>query len=179
MISHSRGTDVAATALRELLIQARAAGLDPLKEFKIRSLVLASPDVDFDVISQRFAAVQFFEIVEQLTIYASKHDEAIGLADWLYGSRQRLGKIRPEDFDAYTRAYIAHAAGHTDVIDARVRTSGFGHDYYHSNPAVSSDLILAVWGDDAVGSPQRPLTEVIPGYWAIEEQDYPFLGADK
>ncbi len=179
VISHSRGTDVATTALRELLIRARAAGLDPRQEYKIRSVVLASPDLDFDVISQRFAAVRFFEIAEQLTIYVSKHDDAIGLAAWLFASRERLGQIRPEDYDPYARAYMAHTAGVTDVVDARVKTSGLGHNYYHSNPAVSSDLILAVWGDAAAGSPQRPLTEIIPGYWAIDEQDYPFLGADK
>ena len=179
VISHSRGTDVAATALRELLIRARAAGLDPRQEYKIHTVVLASPDLDFDVISQRFAAVRFFEIAERLTVYVSKHDQAIGLADWLYASRERLGKIRPEDFDPYTRAFLAHSATVTDVVDAHVKTSGLGHNYYHSNPAVSSDLILAVWGDAAVGSPQRPLTEIMPGYWAIDEQDYPFLGADK
>ena len=179
VISHSRGTDVAATALRELLIRARAAGLDPLKEFKIRSVVFASPDADWDVVSQRFAAVQFFEISEQLTIYVSKHDEAIGLANWLFASRQRLGKIRPEDYDPYARALLARVGSVVNVIDAHVKTSGLGHNYFHSNPAVSSDLILAVWGDAAVGSPQRPLKEAIPGYWVIDEQDYPFLGADK
>jgi esterase/lipase superfamily enzyme len=179
VISHSRGTDVAATALRELLIRARAAGLDPRQEYRIRTVVFASPDLDFDVISQRFSAVRFFEITERLTVYVSKHDQAIGLADWLYASRERLGKVRPEDLDPYARAFLAHAAGVTDVVDANVKTSGLGHNYYHSNPAVSSDLILAVWGDAAVGSPQRPLTEIIPGYWAIDEQDYPFLGADK
>ena len=178
VIAHSRGTDVAATALRELLIRARAAGLDPRQEYKIHTVVLASPDLDFDVISQRFAAVRFFEITERMAIYVSKQDQAIGIADWLFASRRRLGKIRPEDFDPYARAYLARG-GVVDLIDARVKTSGFGHNYYHSNPAVSSDLILAVWGDAAVGSPQRPLTEVIPGYWAIDEQDYPFLGADK
>jgi esterase/lipase superfamily enzyme len=179
VISHSRGTDVAMTALRDLVIQARAAGLDARQKYRIGSVVLASPDMDFDVISQRFAPVRLFELVERATVYVSEHDKAIGLSDWLYSSETRLGKIRPEDYDPYARAFMAHAEGVLTVIDARVKTSGLGHSYYHSNPAVSSDLILAVWGDDAVGSPQRPLKEVFPGYWAIDEQDYPFLGADE
>ena len=74
---------------------------------------------------------------------------------------------------------LARVGSVVNVIDAHVKTSGLGHNYFHSNPAVSSDLILAVWGDAAVGSPQRPLKEAIPGYWVIDEQDYPFLGADK
>jgi esterase/lipase superfamily enzyme len=111
-------------------------------------------------------------------MYVSQHDKALGLAHWLFSSRERLGQVRPEDLDPYQRALLAHASEVVQVIDARVKTSGFGHSYYHSNPAVSSDLILAVWHNATAGSPQRPLKEAMPGYWVIEEEDYPFLEAD-
>ena len=42
LIAHSRGTDVAVAAVRELTIAARAAGLDPREEYKIHNLVLSS-----------------------------------------------------------------------------------------------------------------------------------------
>ena len=179
VLAHSRGTDVAGTALRELLIQARAAGEDPRQKYRIATIVMASADVDFDIISQRFGAVQFFQITERMTLYVSKHDQALGLADWLFSSRARLGKIRPDDYDPYARAILARIKGVNAVVDARVKTSGLGHSYYHSNPAVSSDLILTLWHHAAPGSTQRPLKEVMPGYWVLDEQDYPFLGADK
>ena len=56
MIAHSRGTDIAASALRELFIEAKAAGIDPQKKFKIANLVLVAPDLDLDVVIQRFGA---------------------------------------------------------------------------------------------------------------------------
>ena len=43
IIAQVTGTDVAATALRELLIEARAAGKDPRETYKIRTAVFASP----------------------------------------------------------------------------------------------------------------------------------------
>ena len=51
LIAHSRGTDVAVAALRELTIGARAAGIDPRKRFKIHNLILAAPDLDLQVAS--------------------------------------------------------------------------------------------------------------------------------
>ena len=45
IIAHSRGTDVAVSALRELVIWARGAGIDPRQRFKIANVVLAAPDL--------------------------------------------------------------------------------------------------------------------------------------
>ena len=53
LIAHSRGTDVAVTALRELTIAARAAGVDPKEKYKIHNFVLAAPDIDRQVAQQR------------------------------------------------------------------------------------------------------------------------------
>ena len=53
-----------------------------------------------------------------------------------------------------------------------------GHSYYLSSPAVSSDMILALrYGVDA-GTAQRPLAQAIPGYWVIDDKNYPFVEDD-
>ena len=107
-------------------------------------------------------------------MYVSKNDKAIGLSNWLFKSRRRLGQLRPEDLDDADRALLARV-DRVDIIDARVKTGGLGHSYYHSSPAISSDLILLLrYGADA-GSDQRPLTEVIPNYWVIDHESYPFV----
>jgi len=49
IVAHSRGTDVATTALRELCLGYIAKGEDPAKMMKLQTLVLASPDLDADV----------------------------------------------------------------------------------------------------------------------------------
>ncbi len=177
VIAHSRGTDVAASALRELLIESRAAGLDPRQRYRIGEVVLAAPDIDFDVMSQRFTSERFFLIAERVTIYASKKDQAIGLAGWLYSSRERIGRLEPEDLDPYTRALLAEAKS-VAIVNAQVKTGSLGHAYFHSSPAVSSDLLLTVGEHAAPGSAQRPLVEVIPGYWVLDDEAYPFVSTD-
>jgi esterase/lipase superfamily enzyme len=53
LIAHSRGTDVATSAFRELVIWARGAGLNPRERFKIKNFVIAASDLDVQVMSQR------------------------------------------------------------------------------------------------------------------------------
>jgi esterase/lipase superfamily enzyme len=172
VVAHSRGTDVAASALRELLIEERGAGRLARDTFKLGQVVLASPDIDLDVVSQRFQGERFFQAAEHITIYVSSEDRAIGMAEWLYRSRQRLGKVRPEDISGAQLAMLEDV-GRLDIVDARVETGFLGHSYYHSNPAVSSDLILLLrYGADA-GSPQRPLRRAASRYWVLEDEAYP------
>ena len=40
LIAHSRGTDVVSTAMRELVIETRAAGSDPRERYRIDNIVL-------------------------------------------------------------------------------------------------------------------------------------------
>lgn len=72
ILAHSRGTDVTVTALRELFIEARAQGVNPLERHRIASLVLAAPDLDFSVIQQRVMTEPIGPGVGQLTIYVSQ-----------------------------------------------------------------------------------------------------------
>ncbi len=98
LIAHSRGTDVAFAAFRELVIWARGAGLSPRERFKIANLVIAAPDVDVQIIGQRVAAERLALEVGQATLYSSPNDEAIGFAETLFASpRGRLGTIEIGD----------------------------------------------------------------------------------
>ena len=174
IFAHSRGTDVAASALRELLIEERGAGRVAQETLKIRHVVLASPDMDMEVVGQRFGAERFYRVCERLTIYVSSKDKAIGLAEWLFQSKTRLGQLRPEDLTAEQRQQL-ELVGRVNVVDARVKTGFLGHSYYHSNPAVSSDIMLALRYGAEAGSPQRPLKEVAPNYWVLDDEAYPFV----
>jgi hypothetical protein len=60
------------------------------------------------------------------------------------------------------------------IIDARISNPGaFGHDYFHSNPAVSSDLILMMRYHLLPGAENgRPLRVTKNGFWTIDD-DYP------
>jgi len=168
IVSHSQGTNIICNAVRELLIEARAAGIDPLTRYKIGNLILAAPDIDYEVALQRIAAEQFYEAVDQLTLYVSRHDKMLGAADWLF-RKERLGQIQisniPESLQQ--RGARIHR---TQIIDADVKTAQDGHYYFYTSPAVSSDLILLLRGYPEPGQPDgRPLLPVAPNYWKITD----------
>ena len=60
------------------------------------------------------------------------------------------------------------------VIDARIKNPGaFGHDYFHSNPAVSSDLIMLMRYQMMPGGEHgRPLGADGKGFWIVNDK-YP------
>lgn len=177
IIAHSRGTDVATSAVRELIIESRARGVDPKAEWRIDNILLAAPDLDMQVVSQRLGAERFFYGVKRLTIYVSQSDKAIGIASWLFASEHRIGRLRYEDLSPAQQAALASVRG-ISIVDARVRTSGIGHGYFHSNPAVSSDVILLLRDDREPGAVNgRPLFEHAPNYWELRE-GYPQATSD-
>ncbi|MHC4422152.1 MAG: alpha/beta hydrolase [Planctomycetota bacterium] len=172
IIAHSRGCDVAATALRELIMVAGAGGDDPQEELKIGHVVLAAPDLDYDVAQQRFGAERLYEGWELMTIYVTKKDRALGTAEWLFSSRRRIGKLRPEHYDEAERERSGRIRN-IAVVDARVRTDYLGHAYFLGNPATFSDIILVLRYGRAPGAENgRPLTEVAPNYYILND-DYP------
>jgi len=59
------------------------------------------------------------------------------------------------------------------IVDARISDPGaFGHDYFHSNPAVSSDIIMLMRYHMNPGENGRPLGEDGKGFWIIDDK-YP------
>jgi esterase/lipase superfamily enzyme len=174
VIAHSRGTDVAVSAIREMLLlhggdtdAARAA-------MKLGVLVLAAPDLDLDVVQQTLVADLLFEVPERLVTYVSERDEAITVAARLFRSKTRVGQMRPTDVSPDGRRRMAAFSRQSQVIDADVTGyTKFGHDYYYRHPAVSSDLILLLTGHlDPDAEHGRPLTPIEAGFWQIDN-DYP------
>ena len=172
ILAHSRGTDVAVTALRELLIEERGAGRLAEETFKIANLVLVAPDLDLDVMSQRYTGERMHNAADYLTIYVSKNDQAIGLAEWFAQSTRRLGRIQPEEIEERFRKRMGLVKD-VAIIDVRLKSDKHGHSYHTRLPAVSSDLLLLLRYGALAGSPQRPLTAVFPGYWILDDPAYP------
>lgn len=169
LLAHSRGTDVTISALREMVIAERAAGRDPRQSLKIENLVLASADIDSGVFSQRFVAERVMDGVGHLTIFASPEDAALKLSRWLHSSTSRLGLFLAKPLSEANRLDLEQARNVT-VIDARVKTNFVGHNYFYSNPAVSSDLILLLRDRRPAGAQYgRPLTPLSANLWAVED----------
>ena len=178
ILAHSRGTDVAVTALRELLIEERGAGRLAQDTYKIANLVLVAPDLDLDVVSQRYLGERMHDAADYLTVYVSRDDQALGVAEWLARSTRRIGRIRPEDIQEAIRTRWGLVKD-VAIIDVRLKSGQHGHSYFYRIPAVSSDLLLLLRYGALAGSPQRPLTPVFPGYWILDDPAYPIYDSAK
>ena len=179
LIAHSRGADVAVAAVRELTLLARGAETDPRKKYKIHNLVLAAPDLDLQVATQRIVGDQLVLSVDRFTIYTSPADKAIGFARRLFQSpRGRVGTAGLGDVDETIKAAMEFGREHSPTNVAIVNFSGasdadkaqidrYGHSYFRNAPTVSSDLVLMLRDDLDPGSPGRPLEPVGLRFWRV------------
>jgi esterase/lipase superfamily enzyme len=170
LLAHSRGSDVTATALRELIIEARAAGLNPREHFRIENLILAAPDLDFDIVRQRLMAEKIGPAFGEITVYTTDSDKALSLSQTLM-SGTRFGRIRAADLGEQERA-IFKVVKNVAFIDVHGVRSFTGHAYYLSSPSTSSDIIRTINNGYKPGSPGRPLTHRMLNFWEMPV-DYP------
>lgn len=167
------GTDVALTALRELHIECMAAGQLTREKLKLGNVILAAPDLDFEVVTQRVGAEGIFTVPRRMTVYISPEDKAIGLSSWLFDSLRRIGRLRLTDLSLFQRKSMKSIPD-LEVVDARTRRADpFGHSYFYQSPAVSSDLILILRDDCSAGTENgRPLGREEGSFWMLTD-DYP------
>lgn len=168
IVAHSRGTDVATTALRELFLESRAAGRDPRSEFKIANLILAAPDLDMQVGMQRVMAERVPLGVGATTIYVSTGDRALGLSDWLFRGIARVGRLQESDMSDTMKRNMANASHLMNFVQLPGRAGLVGHSYFHTDPRVSADLLMVLRKGAPPGAEHgRPLTPLAPGYWIL------------
>jgi len=174
LIAHSRGTDVAVAAVRELTIEARAAGVDPRERYKIHNLVLAAPDLDLQVATQRILGDKISLSVHRFTIYTSPEDEAIGIASKLFASpRGRVGTLGQDQLAGAVGAQAEYSTGNVSFVnftaasDALFGGEGYGHSYFRDAPTVASDVVLMLRDDLDPGAPGRPLVPLGSHFWSV------------
>ena len=176
VIAHSRGTDVAVSALRELTLRTQAEGIDPKLKFKIHNFILAAPDLDIMVAEQRIDGDKLALSAKRFTIYTSPDDRAIGIAKRLFRSPQgRIGNFKPEDMTDYQKNMadfygaadfaIIQFPGASDAY--KLVGDRYGHSYFRNAPTVSSDLVIMLREDLDPGPPGRPLEYIGSNYWRI------------
>ena len=179
LIAHSRGTDVATTALRELHLEFSGGGKSTRKELKLATLLLAAPDLDLDVVIQRLITAHIGRVPERFALYVCAQDEALGISNWLFSGGGRLGKLKSSIFTAEELQALRDSKT-VQVIDARVSDPGpNAHSYFYENPAVSSDVILLLRYEAPPGAASgRPLRAEPDGFWVIDD-DYPEIAPRK
>ena len=183
LLAHSRGTDVLVTALRELEIEAYISGRLLDSRFKVRNIVLMSPDLDLDVAIAKLFSIEsdpdlpyrnapnprfvFPHPTLRLTVYMSEGDKALSLAEFLMGSLRRMGRVKESMLDKEDLDKSRAIAGWATFIEVTETTGFIGHSYFVSDPAVSSDLVALIRYGLEPGDPGRPLEEISRPFWKI------------
>ena len=167
--AHSRGTDVVLTALRELIIEARAKGLDPRERLKIENLVLVAADIDAQVDMQRVVGEAMGPAFGRVTLYTNAEDKALAAAKSLFSSRQRLGTLVPSELTPKQRE-LMRRSGNLDVIVYQGEGGGFFRHGYYNDPAVSSDILMVLRYGWRPGEGERQgLERLDENTWRISE----------
>lgn len=168
IIAHSRGTDVAVNALRELTLEARAAGKDPQQALKLETIILAAPDIDTEIFMQRFIIENVAASARQLVIYASPEDSALGWATWLFSGGVRVGSTQLTNLKPQGKLLLKDTPS-MQLIACKTRSFATSHAYAFTNPAALSDMIMVLRDcKDAGAANGRPLTYTDPA-WSLDD----------
>ena len=170
IVAHSRGTDVMTQALRELILFQRGRGVAPKLGLKTGTLILAAADLDTGIMRQRLLTERFSEAFEQVNIYVNPDDAALKLSAFLTNST-RIGALGEDDFSSEE----VHRLAKQGLIHF-IRVEGAGrqdsHSYFRANPAVLSDIVLALRSRAFPGGSLRPLDRDAQGVWVLQP-NYP------
>jgi esterase/lipase superfamily enzyme len=167
VVAHSRGADIASTALRELHLAGETSTKGGAKGLKLDTVVLAAPDLDAGVFEQRFLKERVDRAARRTTVYFNPSDGAIGAAAFVFGSGRRLGGLSFEEIEPETRTLLA-ALPDFELIQCDVRGRAGGHDYIFRDPSALSDLSILLREGARAGSDARPLLQPEPGLWRLD-----------
>lgn len=137
ILAHSMGNWVTLEALRQMAI--RDKGINS----KIRTVMLAAPDVDVDVFRRQIAAIG--EKRPPFYLFVSQDDRALALSTRVWGSNPRLGAINPEQ-EPY-RSLLAE----TDVTVVDLTREDASDSLKHGKFASSSQVARIIGGHLANG----------------------------
>ncbi len=128
ILAHSMGNWVTLEALRQMAIRNKTLPK------KMTNIMLAAPDVDFDVFRLQIASIQSSSQYPPVTLFVSQDDGALALSSRIWGSTARLGSINPQA-EPY-KAEIERA--HINVIDLTdVKNGGIlGHGKFAESPEI-------------------------------------------
>ncbi len=128
VLAHSMGNWVTLEALRQIALRDRRTPA------KLKSVMLAAPDVDVDVFHRQIAVIGTPNSRPSFTLFVSQDDNALAVSTQLWGGKARLGAIDPAQ-EPY-RSQLKQAG--VQVIDlTEVSTNDvLGHGKFAQSPEV-------------------------------------------
>ncbi|AXI46259.1 hypothetical protein C1J03_09615 [Sulfitobacter sp. SK012] len=114
---------------------------------RLGDVILISSDLDRSYFGHALAD-GILEAVDQLSVYTSGTDSALGVSSLVFG-RDRLGQSWDKDGDDVWPALEAKLASLDkleiiDVTDAEESSAGNGHSFFRTSPWASSDIFMSL-----------------------------------
>lgn len=190
LLAHSRGTDVLASVVQQLAIEAYVSRSSLWQRYKIANAVFFAPDIDLDVASSKlFAWVSDPDLAfgskstpsalpsqgsMHLTVYSSPRDEALKASTLISGSALRLGQLAvgnlPSDrSEAASRWAGSHMGGLVDFVEYSGGSGFIGHSYFLSDATIKTDLVALIRDRAKAGDPRRQLVEIKRPFWRTSD----------
>ena len=149
IIGYSAGTRVVVISLYQLALLHRETALADIRNrLRIGSVILTGSDFDRQLFGA-YIASGLLRIPEDLTVYMSEKDQALGMSRWVF-KRERLGAMldesvmEPRVIDFLEKQPILRLI---NVTTAEGSESGNGHAYFRNSPWVSSDILVTLMYD--------------------------------
>lgn len=146
IIGYSAGTRLVLNTLHDLtLLNRTKKHTDIRKDLKLGNVILIGSDVNQDFfINALFEGV--LNITESLSIYQSRKDKALGVAQWFF-SGDRLGQTYlgvESNIDLVNQLRSLKNLHIIDVSSAESAMTRNGHYYFRDSPWVSSDILTTL-----------------------------------
>ncbi len=169
VIGYSNGTRLVTRAMEQLaLIHSGETDEQIFEQLRIKNVILVGSDLDRGVFGS-YMSDGLLSVSKHTSIYMSKHDRALGLAQFLT-RRQRLGQLwggKGGELHPLARQAMIENSGRLsfiNVTDAEGSDTGNGHGYFRSSPWASSDVLMSIYYDLPPGQRGLVSQEDMPIY---------------
>jgi len=159
IVTHSTGAMIAATALRELCL--KHGSVEARRRLKLGHLVMAAPDIDFDVFRCRFIEEDAHLAAGRVTVYTSAKDQVLAMARFVRAVDvgERLPRVGRLNLTGVNDDQLP-GGPNVDLVDVTevepdadlVRS----HGYLMRNPHVLADLLLLLRYDAPAHAAEGP-----------------------
>ncbi len=153
ILAHSMGNWVALEALRQMSIRER--GIPP----KIKSVMLAAPDVDVDVFRRQVRLIEDGRTRPDFTLFVSRDDDALAVSKLLWGSTDRVGAINPQ-VEPYRSKLQQSDIRVVDLTDVKT-DDPTGHAKFAESPEVVKMIGARLSSGQALGDSKASLGDRI------------------
>jgi len=148
LLAYSCGSPLMAAALAKLRARHPEENREQLqKRYRIGNIIFAASDVDLKTFAREYVPPAS-DLSQQLIIYASRNDRALGFSTLIAGA-SRLGRPDINDLTTEDLEHLSAEKGLqfidiSDVRGAHEMGGMKGHGYWYANDWISTDITLSL-----------------------------------